>query len=79
MTFTYSPAQIALAKKLVKWAGTQMPEPMARREVAGIIKGNPLPAIESAMKQSSCTSIKAMKDILKHKKSKLTSTFTGVN
>jgi hypothetical protein len=68
MTFTYSPAQITLAKKLVKWASTQMPEPMARREVAAIIKSNQLKHIQWVITQSNCLSVKNLKDILKNKR-----------
>lgn len=67
MTFVYSPAQITLAKKLVKWARTKMPESMARREIAGIIKSHSVKDIEWACTQSNCTSVDSMKKILKAK------------
>ena len=70
MTFTYSPAQITLAKKLVKWARSMMPEAMARREVAALLKSNTMADLQWAIRQSNCTTVKSLKETLKHKRDK---------
>ena len=62
---TYSPDQIEVGKKLLKWLMNTMPEQMARREVVGLLKSNTVKDLNWAMKQSNATRLKNVKGMLK--------------
>lgn len=61
----YTPEQIKIAKRLVNWLiSLGIQEPIARKEVVGILKRYTTKKINSAMTQTNCTSLKNLKSIL---------------